>query len=64
MVEDREGRRERIEATTKVWAAGVRANPLTRTLAEQTGAPLDRDRWAKAVERARQWYPELSGLDF
>ena len=28
------------------------------------GAPLDRDRWARAVERAREWYPELSGLDF
>jgi glycerol kinase len=25
---------------------------------------LDRERWARAVERAREWYPELSGLDF
>ncbi len=33
---------ERIDAVTKVWAAGVQASPLTRTLAEQTGAPLDR----------------------
>ena len=31
-----------IEAATKVWAAGVQANPLTKTLAEQTGAVLDR----------------------
>jgi glycerol kinase len=30
----------------------------------EPGAPLDRERWAKAVERAREWYPELSGLDF
>ena len=27
---------------TKIWAAGVQASPLGRTLAEQTGAPLDR----------------------
>jgi len=32
----------RIEAATKVWAAGVQANPLTQTLSEQTGAALDR----------------------
>ncbi len=30
----------------------------------EPGTPLDRDRWAKAVDRAREWYPELSGLDF
>jgi NADH dehydrogenase len=33
---------ERIEAATKVWAAGVAASPLARLLAEQTGAPVDR----------------------
>jgi len=38
----KDGTIERIEASTKVWAAGVQANPLGRTLAEQTGAPLDR----------------------
>jgi NADH:ubiquinone reductase (H+-translocating) len=38
----KDGRQERIESVTKVWAAGVQANPLTRTLSEQTGAPLDR----------------------
>ena len=42
LVEDKDGSQERIEATTKVWAAGVQANPLTRTLAEQSGAELDR----------------------
>jgi NADH dehydrogenase len=31
-----------IPAATKVWAAGVQANPLTKTLSEQSGAPLDR----------------------
>ena len=29
-------------AVTKVWAAGVQASPLGKTLSEQTGAPLDR----------------------
>ncbi len=41
-VQDRDGTRRRIEAVTKVWAAGVQASPLGRTLSEQTGAPLDR----------------------
>lgn len=41
-VQDRDGTRRRIEAVTKVWAAGVQASPLGRTLAEQTGASLDR----------------------
>src|SRR3954465_15379403 len=41
-VQDRDGTRRRIEAVTKVWAAGVQASPLGRTLAEQTGAALDR----------------------
>ena len=36
------GSRERIAAATKIWAAGVRASTLTKTLSEQTGAPLDR----------------------
>jgi NADH dehydrogenase len=41
-VQDRDGSRRRIEAVTKVWAAGVQASPLGRTLSEQTGAALDR----------------------
>jgi NADH dehydrogenase len=41
-VQDRDGTRRRIEAVTKVWAAGVQASELGRTLAEQTGAALDR----------------------
>lgn len=27
-------------------------------------APMDRDRWAEAVRRARGWIPDLSALDF
>lgn len=30
----------------------------------QPGAPLDRERWAKAVERAAGWFPELSSISF
>ncbi len=41
-VKDRDGTVRRIESMTKIWAAGVQANPLGRQLAEQTGAPLDR----------------------
>ncbi|WP_122818870.1 NAD(P)/FAD-dependent oxidoreductase [Nocardioides pantholopis] len=38
----KDDRIERIESVTKIWAAGVQASPLGRTLAEQSGAPLDR----------------------
>ncbi len=41
-VQDKDGTRRRIDAVTKVWAAGVSASPLGKMLAEQTGAPLDR----------------------
>ena len=41
-VKYKDGRTEHIAAVTKIWAAGVQANPLGRTLSEQTGAPLDR----------------------
>lgn len=30
----------------------------------EPGSPLDRERWRAAVERAKEWYPELSALDF
>ena len=38
----KDGRVDRIKTVTKIWAAGVQASPLGRTLSEQTGAPLDR----------------------
>ena len=41
-VKHKDGRVERIESVTKIWAAGVQASSLARTLSEQTGAPLDR----------------------
>ncbi|HEY6531631.1 MAG TPA: FGGY-family carbohydrate kinase [Acidimicrobiales bacterium] len=30
----------------------------------EPGVPLDRARWARAVERAGEWYPELTAIDF
>ncbi|NNM45813.1 NAD(P)/FAD-dependent oxidoreductase [Knoellia koreensis] len=41
-IEDADGTRRRIEAVTKVWAAGVQASELGEQLAEQSGATLDR----------------------
>ncbi|MCA1720578.1 MAG: NAD(P)/FAD-dependent oxidoreductase [Actinobacteria bacterium] len=41
-VQDGDGRRRRIEASCKIWAAGVAGSPLGKQLAEQTGATLDR----------------------
>nr|WP_300144231.1 NAD(P)/FAD-dependent oxidoreductase [Propionicimonas sp.] len=41
-VKDKDGSTERIAASCKIWAAGVQASPLGRTLAEQSGAELDR----------------------
>jgi NADH dehydrogenase len=37
-----DGTTRRIEARTKIWAAGVAASPLGKQLAEQTGTSLDR----------------------
>lgn len=37
-----DGSTDRIPAATKIWAAGVQANVLGRTLAEQSGAAIDR----------------------
>ncbi|MET0999320.1 MAG: NAD(P)/FAD-dependent oxidoreductase, partial [Marmoricola sp.] len=42
VVQDKDGTRRRIEAVTKIWAAGVQASPLAETLAKQSGASLDR----------------------
>ena len=42
VVEDKDGNERRIDAVTKIWAAGVQASPLGAILAEQSGASLDR----------------------
>src|SRR3954465_8001355 len=41
-VQDKDGTRRRIDAVTKVWAAGVQASSLGKILADQTGASIDR----------------------
>lgn len=41
-IKTQDGGHERIEALTKVWAAGVSASPLGRTLAGHAGAEVDR----------------------
>ena len=38
----KDGTTQRIDCACKVWAAGVQANPIGKTLSEQSGAPLDR----------------------
>jgi len=56
----KDGRVERIAALTKVWAAGVQASSLTKTLSEQTGAPLDRaGRIAVNPDLTLPGYPEV-----
>ncbi len=42
VVVEEDGARHRIEAMTKVWAAGVRASSLGRLIAEQSEAETDR----------------------
>jgi NADH dehydrogenase len=41
-IKDADGQVRRINAATKIWAAGVQASELGRILGEQTGAEVDR----------------------
>jgi NADH dehydrogenase len=41
-IKDADGQVRRIQAATKIWAAGVQASGLGRILGEQTGAAVDR----------------------
>jgi NADH:quinone reductase (non-electrogenic) len=41
-VKRHDGQVERVEARTKIWAAGVQASPLAKMLADATGAECDR----------------------
>src|SRR4051794_26765272 len=41
-IKDPDGQVRRIQAATKIWAAGVQASPLGRILGEQSGAEVDR----------------------
>jgi len=41
-LENRDGSKGRIEAATKIWAAGVQGSPLGATLVRQSSAAMDR----------------------
>ena len=59
-VRHKDGEVERIATATKIWAAGVQASSLGRTLSEQTGAPLDRaGRIAVNPDLTLPGYPEV-----
>ncbi len=59
-VQHKDGRVERIVTATKIWAAGVQASSLGRTLSEQSGAPLDRaGRIAVNPDLTLPGYPEV-----
>jgi len=59
-VQFKDGTTQEIQAATKVWAAGVQANPLGKQLSEQTGAPLDRaGRIAVNPDLTLPGYPEV-----
>ena len=55
-----DGTQERIESFAKVWAAGVQGNELGRTLADQSGAELDRTgRVVVAEDLSLPGHPEV-----
>jgi glycerol kinase len=50
---------------TGVWAGEQEIVDAWRPKAVvEPGRTTDRERWRAAVDRARQWVPELSGIDF
>ncbi len=49
------GHHSSVADLAQMWQPRVRVEPRR---------PLDRDRWRDAVDRARRWIPELSGIDF
>ena len=59
-IKDGRGVSREIKATTKVWAAGVRASGLGELLASQSGAALDRSgRIAVGRDLSLPGYPEV-----
>ncbi|HUJ67284.1 MAG TPA: FGGY-family carbohydrate kinase, partial [Acidimicrobiales bacterium] len=49
-----------------IWSGPdeVGATWCPRAVVEPSGRPNHRDRWRRAVERAANWYPELSAIKF
>ncbi|MHB8235308.1 MAG: NAD(P)/FAD-dependent oxidoreductase [Solirubrobacteraceae bacterium] len=59
-IADSDGNAGRIEARTKIWAAGVQASPLGRMLGEQAGASVDRaGRVAVEADCSLPGHPEI-----
>ncbi len=59
-VEDRSAVRTHIAARTVLWAAGVKASALTQTLADQTGAVIDRSGRLKVLpDTSLPGHPEV-----
>src|SRR5215217_5314419 len=59
-IKDSDGQVRRINAATKIWAAGVQASPLGRVLGEQSGAEVDRaGRIAVQPDLTLPGYPEV-----
>jgi NADH dehydrogenase len=58
---DTGGQRHRIDALTKIWAAGVAGNPLGRLVAEKAGAETDRAGRVKVLpDLTLPGHPEVS----
>ncbi|MDP9336185.1 MAG: FGGY-family carbohydrate kinase [Actinomycetota bacterium] len=49
------GHHSSVDDLAQTWKPRVRVEPAR---------VLDRDRWREAIARARNWIPELSGIDF
>jgi NADH dehydrogenase len=55
-----DGQRDRIDARTKIWAAGVQGSPLGRLLAERAEASVDRSRRVEVTpDCSLPGHPEL-----
>jgi NADH dehydrogenase len=60
VVYDHEGKQITLEATTKVWAAGVAAGPLARLLADQAGVRTNRaGQLSVAADLSLPGHPEV-----
>jgi NADH dehydrogenase len=59
-IKDADGQVRRINAATKIWAAGVQASPLGQILGEQSGAEVDRaGRVSVQPDLTLPGYPEV-----
>jgi NADH dehydrogenase len=60
---ERNGTTERIACNSVLWAAGVQASPLGRSLADQSGAPVDRSgRVEVGPDLSLPGHPEIAVL--